>query len=729
MRVLVIDNYDSFTNNIVQAVRSLGFSVDVRLNDAVDYVDVAGSTYGAIILSPGPGNARCPTDIGICADILRDDERPILGICLGYQAMAVAAGATLCKAPTPVHGGIEPIHHRGDALFAGLPTPFDGVRYHSWVIGAALPPLLKPIAWTAEGMVMGVRHQDQPRWGVQFHPESICTGHGRQILHNFLVLAGLVPDIEGATSDVIAADVIAADVIAAGCGAPAGTPQPSIRAERLSRWIQPAEAHRYAYADKGPGFWLDSARRGAGARRVSYMGTLADGIASHLVAFRNGDAFVTRTARDGTVATCAGDMIAHLEAALPVQTIIGGDDLPFAFRGGYVGYLGYELNGVADAGFGDPPDAAFLYVDRFLAFDHEERAVWAVQLDPDGAGGSAAQADFDIWKQGREAVVSAAAFDPPDTRTPPPRDGNVAFSMRHSLEDYRAKVRRCQALIVEGESYELCLTQHLHCAERPDPTRLYAMLRALNPAPYAGFLNFGAFQILSSSPECFVRMDASGSAVSRPIKGTIRRGRTPQEDAALQAELAGSAKDFAETLMIVDLVRHDMGGVCTIGSVTVPELAVIESYQTVHQMVSTVAGQRRPDVHPIRFVEAAFPGGSMTGAPKRRTMALLAEIEGGRRGIYAGALGYLSVDGAVDLAVVIRTLVVDADGVSLGCGGAITILSDVDAEVDEMMLKAAAPMAAVARCLTGDAGAYDLVDRATGARIHHAQPIVNEGLR
>ncbi len=717
MQILVIDNYDSFTNNIVQAVRGLGFAVDVMLNDEIDYSDIPSSTYGAIILSPGPGNARCPSDIGICADILRDDQRPILGICLGYQAMALAAGAALCKAPTPVHGGIEPIHHRGDALFAGLPTPFDGVRYHSWVIGAALPATLKPIAWTAEGMLMGVRHQDLPRWGVQFHPESICTGHGLRILQNFLMLAGVVPDIPSAAADMIAVEV----------EVPAGTSQPSIRAERLSRWIEPADVHRYAYADKGPGFWLDSARSGAGARRVSYMGTLADGRASHLVAYRNGDGFVTRTARDGTVSTLDGDMIAYLETALPVRPISGGDDLPFAFRGGYVGYLGYELNGVADAGFGGPPDAAFLYADRVLAFDHDERTVWAVQFDPEGAGGSAAQADFDAWKQGRETVVSAAAFDPPDDRPPPSCGRTVTFSMRHSLDDYRAKVRRCQAYIVEGESYELCLTQHLHCAERPDPTRLYGILRALNPAPYAGFLNFGAFQVLSSSPECFVRMDASGSASSRPIKGTIRRGRTPQEDAALHAELAGSAKDFAENLMIVDLVRHDMGGVCTIGSVTVPELAVIESYQTVHQMVSTIAGQRRPEVHPIRFVEAAFPGGSMTGAPKRRTMALLAEIEEGRRGVYAGALGYLSVDGAVDLAVVIRTLVVDADGVSLGCGGAITILSDVDAEVDEMMLKAAAPMAAVARCLTGDADAYDLVDRTTGTRIHHAQPIVNEG--
>ena len=202
--------------------------------------------------------------------------------------------------------------------------------------------------------------------------------------------------------------------------------------------------------------------------------------------------------------------------------------------------------------------------------------------------------------------------------------------------------------------------------------------------------------MLSTSPERFLRVGAGGRVESKPIKGTRPRGRDPRQDRALAAELLGSEKERAENLMIVDLVRNDLGRVAELGSVEVPELFSVETYETVHQLVSTVT---RPAARPERprcdCVRAAFPGGSMTGAPKLRTMEIIDRLEGGPRGVYTGALGYLSLTGAADLSIVIRTLVVTPREVRFGVGGAIIALADAAAEIEETRVKARALLAAL----------------------------------
>ena len=239
---------------------------------------------------------------------------------------------------------------------------------------------------------------------------------------------------------------------------------------------------------------------------------------------------------------------------------------------------------------------------------------------------------------------------------------------------------------------------------RLDPLSLYRTLRRIDPAPFGAFLRFGDLAVLSSSPERFLAIDPGGRVEARPIKGTSRRGQTVAEDRRLAAELRADPKSRAEHLTIVDLLRNDLGRVCEFGTVQTPELLRVESYQTVHQLVSTVAGRLRARGRPPQCIRACFPPGSMTGAPKKRTMEIIDELEGEPRGIYSGAIGYLGLGGGCDLSVVIRTIVIEAQSASIGVGGAIVVDSDPQAEYEETQLKGRAAMQAILGLLRGERG-------------------------
>jgi para-aminobenzoate synthetase len=291
---------------------------------------------------------------------------------------------------------------------------------------------------------------------------------------------------------------------------------------------------------------------------------------------------------------------------------------------------------------------------------------------------------------------------------------------------YKAKIAEAQREIFEGNTYEVCLTTTLSASipasslapSRPagpeapgnlDSWQAYLALRRSNPAPFASYLRFGDLAVASTSPERFLKIAADGGMRAEPIKGTRRRDPDPGRDAALRRDLESSPKDRAENIMIVDLLRNDLSHFAVPGSVTVSRLCAVESYATVHQLVSTIDARLRPDMPRAEAVAACFPAGSMTGAPKVSTMAILDRLEGGPRGVYSGAIGYFSLNGATDLAVAIRTLVVsagadpdgadtdgaDTDGaharatvLSLGVGGAITADSSLQEEYEEIRTKA-----------------------------------------
>ncbi len=239
------------------------------------------------------------------------------------------------------------------------------------------------------------------------------------------------------------------------------------------------------------------------------------------------------------------------------------------------------------------------------------------------------------------------------------------------------------------------MTNKISAEVSPQPLPLYRTLRRVNPAPFSAYLRFGEVAVLSSSPERFLSVGRDRWLEAKPIKGTCARGSSPAEDVQLAEELRTGEKNRAENLMITDLLRNDLGVVCEVGTVHVPYLMHVESYETVHQLVSTVRGLLREDLEPPDCIRACFPGGSMTGAPKKRTMEIIDQLEGEARGVYSGAIGYLGLSGGCELSIVIRTIVIDASSTTIGVGGAIVMQSDPEEEYAETLLKGRAPMQAI----------------------------------
>jgi para-aminobenzoate synthetase len=666
MQTLLIDNYDSFTYNLFQLLAEVnGVEPIVVRNDEATWGELERLSFDNIVISPGPGRPDVKSDFGVCAEAIRRCEKPLLGVCLGHQGIGWIEGGTVERAPAPMHGGVVEIQHDGSPLFDGIPSPFRATRYHSLSLKHPLPPTLGEIA-TSDGVPMAIEHRSRPQWGVQFHPESIATEHGKRLLENFRDLAG-----------VRRVDLVTHEVT--------NSTRPSttkLKVERLDALPETEAAFMSLYGESDSAFWLDSSRPGERAR-FSFMGD-ASGPLAEVVTYRLG--------ADESIFDYLDRRSAELRPAeLP--------DLPFEFDCGFVGYLGYELK--VECGYASPhqsehPDAAFLLADRVIAFDHEENCTYLLCLHELGEEEAA-----EAWlgetarRLGTLRAGGESGEGPPCKWGPSPDSPPFTPLLNRTREQYLEDVESSRDHLLAGDSYEICLTNQLSLETDADPLNLYLRLRRANPAPFSAYLRFADFAVLSSSPERFLRVGRHGEAEARPIKGTSCRGATPAEDARLAAALAADEKNRAENLMIVDLLRNDLGAVCGIGSVEVPQMMDVETYETVHQLVSEVRGRLRPDAGTLDAVRSCFPPGSMTGAPKRRTTEILDQLEGVARGVYSGAIGWFGLGGGADLAVAIRTIVLGDGRASIGAGGAIVLQSDSEREYEEMLLKAAAPLRAI----------------------------------
>jgi para-aminobenzoate synthetase len=696
MRTLLIDNYDSFTYNLFQLLAAVNREDPIVVrNDEATWAELAKLDFDNIVISPGPGRPEHPKDFGVCRDAIEHAEAPLLGVCLGHQGLAHVCGGTVVHAPEVMHGRLSAVYHDDSPLYAAIPQGFEVVRYHSLCVDQPVPDVLEVTAWTDDGVVMGLAHRERPLWGVQFHPESICTNDGRQLIQNF---RDLTEDVIGevptrlrrpASRDSSAAP--AGDAPAASAPRPQGL---RLHVRRLDRLYDPERVFCHHFAAEPDSFWLDSSKASDARSRFSFMGA-SGGPLSAVVTY-DVAANEVRVARPEGTDVHRESIFTYLDREMARFGIVP-DDVPFDLTCGFVGYLGYELKDdcEGDLPYESPlPDSAFIFADRLIAFDHQDETTYVVCL-ADAAGAAGAERWLDEVSAALDVAppLPALDLDPDDDAD----DAPVDFRLSRDHDEYIAAIGRCKDYLTEGDSYEICLTNRVWAdAEvEVDALRLYRILRHINPAPFSAFLRFGEVAVMSSSPERFLKIHRDGWAEAKPIKGTINRGRDEDEDRRLAEHLRTDEKSRAENLMITDLLRNDLGIVCEIGTVHVPHLMEVETYETVHQLVSTVAGHLRPDVSLPEGVRACFPGGSMTGAPKKRTMEIIDELEGEPRGVYSGAIGYLGLSGAADLSIVIRTIVSDASTTCIGTGGAIVMQSDAEEEYEEILLKARAPMRAI----------------------------------
>ncbi len=594
----------------------------------------------AIVLSPGPGRPDRPADFGLCADVIAGLDLPLLGVCLGHQGLGVFSGAQLQNAPTVMHGYRSRIYHDDDVLMHGVPQGAFAVRYHSLCI-TNLSPALARIAWSDDDVVMGLRVRGRPRWGVQFHPESILTQFGERLAINFLREASSANRLE--CSPVIEARQPRDEFVV--------STRPVVCSRSLSSCPDPEHVFRHVFRTDDA-FWFDGAVDTRA--RYSYMGHLGEALS-----FRE---LTQRVSPPGSVE--------HY-----------GDGFNAPFAGGWVCVLAYEA--LAEDAAGNNGDTSLIRsVRRWIAWDHEAAQVALFALADDDAERVRAEAWFDEMSARLETlpVPSQAVI----SRQPCAEPVEVPLSCSDDV--YRQRVMRAKEALVAGESYELCLTDRTSFEIEDDPLDYYLRLRTHNPAPYAAFIRDGARAVASASPELFLQVDGTGRCTARPIKGTAPRSEHLSTDQAHAAKLR-MPRFVAENLMIVDLLRNDLGRVSLLGSIQVPRLMEVETHPNVHQLVSTIEGQLQPGLDLTDVLRAAFPGGSMTGAPKRRSMEILADLEGQKRGLYSGALGYVGVDGQAMLSIVIRTAVFDGKQATAGTGGAIVMASQPDDELREAKLK------------------------------------------
>jgi para-aminobenzoate synthetase len=716
MSTLLIDNYDSYTYNVFHLLAAVsGEEPIVVHNDFVSWRALSRWDFDAIVISPGPGRPDRWHDFGVCADILRFSETPVLGVCLGHQGLGYVLEGKVSSAPMVMHGRLSGVKHEGEGLFAGIPQDFSVVRYHSLAVSGALGEG-RVTAWTEDGVVMGIEHTSRPMWGVQFHPESIATEHGRKLFENFYEMARRHRALRGRRTNMPAPLRRARER-----SVPAQGSQPAtVPASGSSREAAPARELKLhwrelqgepvaellferLFGEAEHAFWLDSADAPTTLARHSFMGTSA-GAERKVLEYDVARGTVTLHAADG-VSSEQGSIFEILDSQLQAHLLELPDGVPEGLVGGFVGYLGYECK--ADCGSpvehgSDVPDAVLMLANRVIAIDHTTGRTHLLAV----CEGDGVQAER--WlAQAEQAVRDVLGAESPALPAPATAGGfvepdeQVVFRCGRGRSQYIADIVRCKSVLSAGESYEVCLTDQIHTDASPDPFELYRILRRRNPAPFAAYLKLGELAVVSSSPERFLSVDRERRVQARPIKGTTSRGADPAQDEAQRNWLLNDEKTFAEHLMIVDLLRNDLGRVCEVDSVRVPQFMIVEPYATVHQLISTITGVLERARTPVECVRACFPGGSMTGAPKLRTMGIIDEIEREARGVYSGAIGYFGLDGSVDLSIVIRTVVMRPGETTIGAGGAIVIQSDAEEEFEEILLKARAPMSAIAQAVTG----------------------------
>lgn len=451
------------------------------------------------------------------------------------------------------------------------------------------------------------------------------------------------------------------------------------RYERLLERVAPSLLYERLYAGTPGSFLYESLEVDGERGRYSFLGG------------RPRATFEARGRRlsleqDGERTESEGDPIEALRALVSAC----GPGLPVAtFAGGAVGYFAYDtvrhLAPLVDRPDGDDPDARFVFPEEIIAVDHRDEVVHLIHYGEDASERLAL-----IAEALRETPEHEAPIDPPG----PAEEGIAPLEPAIAPERFREMVTRARDHIHRGDALQIVLSQRFDFAREAAPFDYYRAVRRTNPSPYMYFLDFGSTHVVGSSPEVLVRLKGR-RAVIRPLAGTRPRGASPAEDEAIAEELLSDPKERAEHLMLIDLARNDLGRVSRPGTVQLEDSFFIERFSRVMHLTSQASGRLRPDRDAFDLFRASFPAGTVSGAPKVRAMQIIDELEPTPRGIYAGAIGYLSFQGDMDLCIAIRTLVLHPSGGQLQVGAGVVADSDPELEYRETLAKARGVLGAI----------------------------------
>lgn len=646
MAILLLDCYDSFTYNLVRLVEhTTGSRIIVFHHDAMSLPELQDvlQSVSAVIIGPGPGHPAKPEDFGIIPllwELAENIKIPVLGVCFGFQSLCLRYGFEIIPMQSPQHGRRWSIAHNGEGIFQEIPQDFPVVRYHSLKVGLDetrdQPSPLQATAWTADGCIMAVQHSKFPFFGVQFHPESVLSEYGATLIKNFWLKCSFQ---EGNELSVLPHSVQFTRLMK---NQKRINMAPRIVEKEWKDPIAVCEALRRAgrkftllHSASHPGNW-------------SIIGLLDNSV--HI--FSEGPYVCEGILGETPEKKLKMDVWSYIAEFMERRLVRPGSlsgvpELPF--YGGIIGFLSYEQCCDVPGGV-----ASFVYVDKAIVLDSHH--MYVIGEVP-------------------EIVISPLAD---------PKKLPMATVRLPEKESYKQKIDACMSSLRAGDSYELCLTTQTTIKCEVDAWTLFRNLVRKNPAPYCTFMDWTDVKLVGSSPERFMSWK-DGRCQFRPIKGTVKK--TPGMLRSDAEKILRSDKEQAENLMIVDLIRHDLGEIAE--NVECPELMVVEEYENVWQLVSVIEGNLNSGYCGWDTLRLSVPPGSMTGAPKIRSVEILRKLEEQiPRGLYSGVSGYWSIHDTGDWSVTIRSLYsTEKCCWKAGAGGAITILSTAEDEYNEMRTK------------------------------------------
>lgn len=758
--ILLVDSYDSFSHNLRRLIEeNTNKEVVTIFNDtfAPDEYEKAFDNwikyFDYIIVGPGPGHPNNDSDIGIIKWLYQrhqlnpSEAIPTLGVCLGFQSLCSVFGNEVIRLDTIKHGQVYTIIPSSSELFGTLDeelAPFSSVRYHSLHVAlSTLNNSIVPLAICNEPgsipdtVLMAGKHRDLPLYGVQYHPESICSNKGDKLIQKFDTIASAYnthhrkdlaehqqsKELSNINEGNAAERAVHENSLIREFKDNAASIQ--LQKFKLDDGILPIDVCDHLHSSGTDFFFLNSASEPGTWSIIALPIADENETITHstddpscvLVLKYKSSKEAERVQVDSVWEFFASRMESKYCSRATLEKQIGNvHPRPLPFLGGYLGLFSYEegkyVNPEKHESFcvGNTPDTKLVFIERAILHDRSSNDWFVVSLHS-SAGESEWRGELvSSLQQAKSIKIDLSAVPTSVLLLCKEKDQKIKYEFPDK-EVYEKQFQICQDYLHSGDSYELCLTTQLKLF-LPKYLDTWSMYKVLalhkNPSPYSSYMNFDDCVLISSSPERFMSWvdnpNVSGSKFVelRPIKGTVKNTAEMTLEAA--TTILRTPKEMGENLMIVDLIRHDLN--TFIDDVSVSSLMTVEEYKTVFQLVSVIQGNLSPakKFTGIDVLQLSLPPGSMTGAPKKRSVEILQDIEalqkttasGGRRGIYSGVAGYWSITDDSDWSVVIRSVMHykhDRENDSMfdvwriGAGGAITVLSDANDEWEEMQVK------------------------------------------